>query len=72
MWPLNTSAPYLRLIGLGPLRTRKSLATQATKIAGSGRFSEFQYVMMPERGALAVNRVTTFDDGDVIGWEPTH
>ena len=57
---------------LGPLRTRNSLATQATKVAGSGPLSESQYVMKPKRGSVAVNRVTTFDDGDVIGWEPTH
>jgi hypothetical protein len=28
--------------------------------------------MKPEPGSLSVNRVTTFDNGDVIGGEQTH
>ena len=52
--------------------TQDRLATVGHKIAGSGRLGESQYVMKPERGSLAVNRVTTFNDGDAIGWEPAH
>lgn len=48
------------------------LATEATEVAGSGRLSESQYVMKPQRRSLAVDRVTTVQDGDVVGREPIH